>query len=408
VRIALWGHFGKGNLGNESTLQAMLHHARRHLPSALLTCICTRPEDVEQRHGIPAIPISGRRLTAGPGRGQGPAFARPFRALWRGLGDWRHALATMRQTDVLLMCGTGMLSDAGEGPRGLPYEMLRWSLAARLRGRRLLFVSVGAESIRHPLARVMIRAALRLADDRCYRDVQSRDYLRRLGIAVQDDGVYPDLAFSHPAPVFADPGPPAVPPQVALGIYDYCDRGTGGAEQAEAYRRYLDQLGRFALWLLQAGFVVRVVLGDTLYDEPVSRDLRSWLGAHGLAPGDERVLDEPPTSVEGLLGQLAGVELVVATRFHTVLFALMLGKPVASISYNQKNDALMAEMGMASYCQTIETLDFERLVEQLQELQRNAESHRAAIREKSRQYRAQLDELYARIFTGMAKGERSA
>jgi polysaccharide pyruvyl transferase WcaK-like protein len=99
---------------------------------------------------------------------------------------------------------------------------------------------------------------------------------------------------------------------------------------------------------------------------------------------------------------------VVATRFHTVLFALMLGKPVASISYNQKNDALMAEMGMASYCQTIETLEFERLVEQFHELQRNADSHRATIREKSRAYRSQLDELYARIFTGMAKGEPPA
>ena len=99
----------------------------------------------------------------------------------------------------------------------------------------------------------MIRASLRLAHYRCYRDTQSRDYLGRLGIAVQGDGVSPDLAFSHPAPLFDEPRSPAGPPRVvALGIYDYCGRGAGGPEQAEAYRRYLDKLGRFALWLLQA------------------------------------------------------------------------------------------------------------------------------------------------------------
>ena len=39
--------------------------------------------------------------------------------------------------------------------------------------------------------------------------------------------------------------------------------------------------------------------------------------------------------------QIAEVEVVVASRFHNVLLALLLGKPVVSIAYNQKNDALM-------------------------------------------------------------------
>ena len=44
MNIAILGNFGKGNLGNEATLQAILHHLRRRLPSAKASCICTGPE----------------------------------------------------------------------------------------------------------------------------------------------------------------------------------------------------------------------------------------------------------------------------------------------------------------------------------------------------------------------------
>ena len=44
-RIALFGNFGTGNLGNEATLQAMLYNLRSHLPNAEISCICPGPEN---------------------------------------------------------------------------------------------------------------------------------------------------------------------------------------------------------------------------------------------------------------------------------------------------------------------------------------------------------------------------
>ena len=40
-KIALFGTFGTGNLGNECTLQAMLLNIRRRVPNAEVSCICT-------------------------------------------------------------------------------------------------------------------------------------------------------------------------------------------------------------------------------------------------------------------------------------------------------------------------------------------------------------------------------
>jgi|SRR5208337_4121443 len=59
-RIALFGNFGTGNLGNEATLQAMLYNLRRYLPNAELSCICMRPENTASEHNISAVPIRAR------------------------------------------------------------------------------------------------------------------------------------------------------------------------------------------------------------------------------------------------------------------------------------------------------------------------------------------------------------
>src|ERR1051326_335416 len=59
-RIALFGNFGTGNLGNEATLQAMVYNVRRHLPTSDLWCVCPAPEKTALDLGIPAVSIRAR------------------------------------------------------------------------------------------------------------------------------------------------------------------------------------------------------------------------------------------------------------------------------------------------------------------------------------------------------------
>ena len=83
------------------------------------------------------------------------------------------------------------------------------------------------------------------------------------------------------------------------------------------------------------------------------------------------------------------------------VFALMLNKPVLSISYHHKDDALMAEVGLSEYCQDIDHLDIDRLIGQLCKLDRNAQIFAPQIREKTEAYRRALDEQYAQIFNSV-------
>jgi len=411
-RIAFWGNFGTGNWGNECTLQAIVQNVRRSFPAAELSCICSEPADTEQRHGIRAFRIGStrRRRTERQGR----RLAAPLRVLRRlalELREWAEVFRLARRTDVLVMTGTGMLTDCSEGPFGLPYDMFRWSVAAKACRGRVAFASVGVEPIRHPLAKLFIRAALRLADYRSYRDRQSRDHLRRIGFASERDAVYPDLAFSLPEPITHGRRLGARErPVIAVGLYDYRSRGSGGGADAAAYRIYLETMAAFILWLLERGDTVRVVIGDLTYDEPVLEDLRASLDARGVARHRGRLEDEPARSVEDVMDQLAGADLVVASRFHNVLLALLLGKPVVSISYNEKNDALMKDMGLERYCQPIDGVDLERLIEQFRDLEHDAPRLRPALLDKAVEYRVALEQQYELIFgvAGVAEPRRRA
>ena len=394
ARFGFWGNFGTANWGNECTLHAALTYARSHVPGVEVVCLCSEPSDTTARHGLPAFPISRARGAGGAPAPYASAAQRVVRRLAREVREWSNALEVARGFDVLIMAGTGMLTDVDEGPFGLPYDMFRWALAARVSGGRVRFASVGVEPIEHPLARLFIGAALRLADYRSYRDRESRDHLVRLGLAPSKDAVCPDLAFSLPETVVtARLTVSRRPRTVGVGLYDYKGRGQRGAEDAAEYRGYLAKVCAFTRWLLDAGYEVRVVLGDLTYDEPVLRDFRAALGEDA-----GRVHDEPARSLDELLDQLSGVDFVVASRFHTVLLSLLLGKPVISISYNPKNDVLMREADLGEYCQSIDRLDVALLVAQFGRLERLEGALRTALAARIASYREALKRQYDLLF----------
>ena len=403
ARIALWGNFGTLNLGNECTLSAVIHNLHRLAPDADLTCVCPEPADAGPRHRIPAVRI-GFVSDAAPS-GRWAALLRKPVLLLREFADWLRVFRHAMRLDALLVVGTGVLTDSGEGTLGLPYQLMKWSLATRLLGGRVLFVSVGMEEVTGRVGRATILRSLRLAAFRSFRDDLSRDRAARLGAVVSGDHVYPDLAFSLPSEVLT--GAAAAPSgagAVGVGIYNYRGRGLGGPEAARAYQNYLRIICDFIVTQLGRGLPVRVIIGDYAYDEAVRLDVRAELEKRGALAGGAPYADEPARSFEEVLEQLRSVELLVASRFHNVLLALLLGRPVVSISYDQKNDALMAGVGLASYCQPIDSLDAGRLAAQFDDLERNASLIRGPLAASAKAYRARLEEQYAQLLATIARG----
>lgn len=387
--IAFWGNFGTHNFGNECTLHAMRINVRHRLPQARLLAICSQPGETNAGHGIDAIPIV---LDAEAGLIRRGAIAPLLSRIWRELSDWPRVFGAMRGVDLLVMTGTGLLTDTHHGFLDTPYQILKWCLAARLCGTRVAFVSVGAEGLENAVKTAFIAGALRLAGYRSYRDDVSRRRASRLLAAARHDPIYPDLAFSLPRERVPTVPPAAVAPTVAVGIYT-----VHGSPQDIA--KYGELIGGFVLWLLGRGCRVRIVIGDAEYDPAALAALRAWLAQHDAL---ERVIDEAATSFQDLMHQIAEADLVVATRFHNLVLALLLGKPAMSISHMDKNDELMNAMGLEHYRVSLDGAEPDRLRTLFLELEREAPRLREQIRRRADESAARLEEQYDRLFGRLA------
>ncbi|MFL5313295.1 MAG: polysaccharide pyruvyl transferase family protein [Myxococcales bacterium] len=399
--ITLFGNFGTQNLGNEYTLQAIVENLRRIVPGARINCVCPEPRDAAARHGISAFLMSYRyapEYRSRPRRRAG-IFKWLRRVLVRlplELFQWALAFKALKGTRLLVMTGTGMLGDFGIGPFDLHYEILKWSLVAKLRGAKLLFVSVGAGPIADPLSRWIVKRALALADYRSYRDAFSREYLARIGFDTGRDFVYPDLAFSLQPSVPDGRERPPDDRVVAMGLMDYYGTRSSPARGEDVYRRYVEKTAAFAGWLLDRGYTVELLVGDVAYDTRVQGDVRRIVGER-VGDGRGRLVERNVSSAEELLAHLAKTDMVVATRFHNIVLALMLDKPVVALSYHEKIASLMSGVGLADFCQEVDTLDVSGLVERFTRLEREAAAARSLIGRRTAEYRKALDEQYARI-----------
>lgn len=357
MKIGLFGQFGGGNSGNDASLEAMILFLGKAAPHAELICFCPNPQKVTSDYGIEAAGSGHPGLN-------GTWITRLDRlcagTIHRAL-RLAHAFRQMRGIDALIVPGTGFLDDYQERPFGWPFMIFRWSLAARLAGAKLAFVSIGAGPIAHPVSRWFMKQSARMCHYRSYRDTLSKQFMQRNGFDVENDPVFPDLAFRLPSPAATHQAGPRKA-AVGLGVMNYSG-WVRGSEGHAIHCNYLGKLTAFARWLLEQDYEIRLLTGDE-GDEPAVKEVYRRLSI--AIPDRVRTLVaiEPTQSLGELMRQISMTDIVVGSRFHNVVGALKLHKPVVSLSYASKNDALLSDVGLDGFSQHIEHFDLEILKRQ--------------------------------------------
>lgn len=404
LQVATFGLFGAGNIGNDATLAALLDELRARAPAVGVKCVCTHlPRS--------AVEADAQWLPLDPA---------PIRGLWRlrfsALMDayatlagpafgWlraRRAACMLRDVDALLIVGTGILDDFGMQPWQVPSCLLAWCKAAKMLGKPLHFVAVGAGPIRRKPNRTLLLRAVQMSDSRSLRDQTSRSFLAENGIDSNLDQVIPDLAFGLVRPTDAIRKPLATPRVVGLGVMGYFGWAADPAKGRGLYARYIDEISAFAVSLLRAGYDLRVLVGEIPTDLKAVQDLTERIGS--LAPEHLAHFSAPTIfSVEELLNAIASTDIVVATRYHNVVCALALGRPVVSVGYASKFRSLMENVGLARYCQEIETLDSRALFEQFTDLVSDFDSALRRVAAATDAYRATLSRYYDGFFDRLSR-----
>ena len=400
MRIGLFGNFGTLNTGNESTLTAILTRLRSLYPEGEFFCVCNGPESVRLRDGIDAIPITTRTVRMWDReRALYVRMAMLPIGIAMEVGQWIRAVRILKRSTTLIVPGTGLLTDVYGLSGWGPYGTMKWSVAAKLGGCKVFFVSVGAGPLYSRSGRFLVKSALALADYRSFRDRASIRYLEGIGFRRKNDPVYPDLAFGlRPNDLLQRDGRSARSGRrvVGLGLMEYPGRYSVEDPSPETFSEYLNELVTVVEWLLARNYDVKLVLGDD--ESQVIDEFTSLLRRCTAAYSPERVSYQAADSVEGILSALAATDVVVATRFHNVLLSLLLNRPVIAISFHHKCVSLMNQMGLSEYCHDISHMNAGRLIAQFQELERNSSEVRETIRESVEAQRRALDEQYARLF----------
>ena len=393
-KVGLFGLMGQGNLGNDGSLEAVLAFLRAQHPDLLLDALCTGPDVVTAQCGIPAAHLRwyhpARRSASGP-----TAAAR--RAADTALGvtvDAIRIASWVRRHDAVIVPGMGVLeTTVPMRAWKTPYWKFVLCASGRVFGTKVALVCTGANFIDERVIRVLIVGAARLACYRSFRDEFSRDSMRRMGLDTSDDAVYPDVVFSLPTPGTALSNKRCV----GIGVMDYC--GTNiDRRQADGIRSsYIDKITSFALWLVDNGRSIRLITSDPAADAKIIRAIVASLRAQRPRLDPSRVIAEPIGSIGDLMRQIALVDTVVATRYHSILCALKLAKPTVSLGYATKCDVLMAEMGLSRFCQPVKAFDVERLIEQFEELDSCSAELRLTLAERTAQQESLVGQQFAEL-----------
>ena len=352
--------------------------------------MCGGPDRVTAEHGIEATRLHwyqkyDQRTSGIP--------AVPLKIFGKGIDAFRTAL-WVRKHDVVIVPGMGVL-EATLPLRawGFPYTMLLLCASGRLFGTKVALISVGADIINQRTMRWVSNSTARLAFYRSYRDAHSREAMRQRGVDVSRDRVYPDLVFSIPMPPY-DPGDQQT---VGVGVMSYHGSSDDRKQAEEIYASYLENIKAFIRWLVDDNRKVRLFIGDVANDNAVLDEIRADLRDQRPDLEPDSVVAEPATSFAELTRAMAPVSIVIATRYHNVVCALMLGKPTISTGYARKNVELMADVGMSEFCQSAKSLDSDLLIKQFTELESRAPEFRQAILERNLANAQQLEQQYSEV-----------
>jgi polysaccharide pyruvyl transferase WcaK-like protein len=162
------------------------------------------------------------------------------------------------------------------------------------------------------------------------------------------------------------------------------------------YDGYIRKLGDFSSWLVRNGYCVTLFGSDIGIDPLAIHDLLDACGKDIATSRD--VTSAAVSSGEELLARMSEMDYVVTSRFHGVVFAHLLNKPVVAISHHPKVATLMRDIGLARYCIDIRTFDLNRLTETFAALTSNRDEIKDRMAERLASYRQALTKQFDNLF----------
>lgn len=441
-RIAVFGHYGNKNLGDEAIIEAVINNLRHHVGDPEIYCFSIDPFDSAQRHGVKAFPIRYRRdffakyrgyiepggvsgqqhATSTSGDSSPTTTSSGTPQSWKGylkslplvgpllrgtqaLLDFRHtakqevqflriAKSHLQEIDLLLVTGSNQFLDNFGGPWGFPYTLMKWTFIAKQTSTRVAFISVGAGPLEKRLSFRFLKWTLSMADYVSVRDEGSRALLQsKIGVEPE---VFPDVAHKLN-------GKQSFPDQrrkerntniVAVNPMPVYDRRYWYEADDDKFTAYVDKLSQLCAKILGDGHTLEL-FSTQEKDENVIEDVVVRLRRNPeFEDWQARIRISRSSEVSELMSALERADIVVATRFHATVLPLQLGKPVLGICYYRKAAELLDDVGLGEYWVDLDDFTCETLIQKYRTLLSNRHEKAKELGEHLCRYSQDLDRQY--------------
>ena len=322
-KILISGYYGFDNSGDDAILKAIVKDIREENSKINITVLSNNPPKTEEIYGVRAI----NRF------------------------NLREILREMKNIDLFISGGGSLLQDV-TSTRSLIYYLATMSLA-KIYKKPVMVYANGIGPIDKKINRYLTRKILNKIDLISLRDEASREYILQLGVKndniyVTADPVFTLLPSSEEviSKIFRDENIPRNKKLVGISI-----------RQWKKDDNLIEVISNTIKYMLNT-YDVNIVLIPMHYPEDldISFEVENMVKHEGCYVMRERY------SVEEIMGVIKELEIIIAMRLHSLIYAATQEVPIVGLVYDPKVEGILHSLGMEYMC-NVEDLNYERLVE---------------------------------------------
>lgn len=333
MNIGIVGNYGNNNKGDEAILEGILNQLEEmfQLDRDNIIVFSNQPEKTKEQYGV-----QSERL-----------YYRKNSAILTMLHTMHKNTSVIKKLDLLIVGGGGIFMDL-YGREAFLFGMYGW--LAKLTRTPVVLYGVGAGPILTKIGKILLRSLAHLSDLVSVRDPKSKELLQSIGVK-SPIHVIGDPAFQIEKPTSKRKKQASL--KIGVTAVPFYNKSYWPEENKAKYENYVQGMVSNLDALVQKYPDSEIHFFSTKYpqDVQVTEEIK------------ERMIYKDNCTVKRYLanpGEItqfaADQDIVIGTRLHSLILALVSGTPVISVSYHHKVQDFMEMVDMQHYSIAISDL----------------------------------------------------
>ncbi len=352
--IMISGYFGFDNCGDEAILMSMLQRLRQYVPGENIFILSQSPDITRARYGVNAI---GR-----------------LNLFW--------ILCNLKKIGIFISGGGGLLQDVSGRGLSISYY-LGLVMLARLFKIPCVIYAQGIGPVKRRINKRIIKSVLTKVNLIMVRDDQSRIFLEEIGIE-KELVVVTDPAFLlSPEELPEDMvkkyqlnSVPEIINGMTIGIVI-----RNCPEIRKDYQKITLQIAKIADYLITEYQAKIIFLPfQKKQDWPLLQDIVKQMDYSNFHCFDQEVT---PAQILSLVSRLS---LIIAMRFHAIIFATINNVPFIALSYDPKISNYVNSLGLTELLLNLNQLTLTEIDNKLKYIRVHQEKIKSVLSIAQRQY----------------------